>query len=95
MSFAFGPVLWILLLLLLLIPGVYLLITSRRHRRTGAEPRCGHCGYNLTASETNRCPECGQLFIEAGIVKGSPSRSRARVVGGLALSLLPRAFAGL
>ncbi|MCC6358212.1 MAG: hypothetical protein IT450_05680 [Phycisphaerales bacterium] len=31
-------------------------------------PRCGHCGYNLTGAPGNRCPECGKLFIEAGVV---------------------------
>lgn len=31
-------------------------------------PRCGGCGYNLTGAPSNRCPECGSLFVEAGIM---------------------------
>ncbi len=44
-------------------------IRSRRGREAG--PRCGNCEYNLTGATGNRCPECGQLFVEAGVIKGS------------------------
>lgn len=44
-------------------------------------PRCGNCGYNLTGAPGNRCPECGKLFIEAGvIVRSDIRRSRWRVL---------------
>ncbi len=39
-------------------------LTPNRSR----EPRCGHCNYNLTGATSNRCPECGLLFIEAGVI---------------------------
>ncbi len=45
--------------------GVFLFASSRRTETGG--PRCGACGYNLTGSQSNRCPECGKLFIEAGV----------------------------
>ncbi|GMU82570.1 MAG: hypothetical protein AMXMBFR47_24410 [Planctomycetota bacterium] len=53
-------------------------------------PRCGHCGYNLTGAPGNRCPECGWLFIDAGVIvrsdrRRSPWRS---VVVRLALVVL-------
>ena len=63
----------------------------------------GRCGYNLTGSESNRCPECGTLFIEAGVTLGNPSPKRARwvlvslivlsilFVGGIGLSVSYRA----
>lgn len=48
-----------------------------RQRRSAdpAAPRCGRCGYDLTGAAANRCPECGALFIEAGVI--SP-RARGR-----------------
>ncbi len=42
-------------------------------------PHCGHCQYNLTGIEDNRCPECGWLFIEAGVkIVGEGSRGRRK-----------------
>ena len=47
-------------------------------------PLCGQCGYDLTGSEGNRCPECGLLFIEAGVTfqrdKGARGRQLRRNV---------------
>ena len=37
-------------------------------------PKCGFCGYNLTGQIGNCCPECGKLFIEAGVEIGRESR---------------------
>ncbi len=72
--------------------GFYLIRSARRRR--GTEPRCGHCGYNLTGSLSDRCPECGLRFIEAGVVKGSPA-SRVRLWIGLALIMMAPLFGGL
>jgi hypothetical protein len=43
---------------------------------SGSFPRCGQCGYNLTNATSNRCPECGLLFIEAGVIV--PNRVKER-----------------
>lgn len=67
--------------------GVYLIRTS--HRRVGSEPTCGQCGYNLTGSESNRCPECGMLFIDAGVIKGRTVGTRRRLWTGITLILVP------
>ena len=67
-------------------------MAARRQR--GTEPRCGECGYNLTGSLSDRCPECGLRFVEAGVVKGSPA-SRVRLWFGLALLMLYPLFGGL
>ena len=65
-------------LLVGVVAGVVVLIKAQRRERT--DPTCGQCGYNLTGSESNRCPECGTLFIEAGVTLGNPSPKRARRV---------------
>ncbi len=43
---------------------------------SAATPRCGNCGYDLTGAPSNRCPECGRLFIEAGVIVRRPRRRR-------------------
>ncbi|MCH8881548.1 MAG: hypothetical protein IID34_16910 [Planctomycetes bacterium] len=85
------------------VAGVAVLIKGQRRRGEGTDPTCGQCGYNLTGSESNRCPECGTLFIEAGVTLGNPSPKRPRwilaslivlailLVGGIGLSLSYRA----
>ena len=91
----------ILVVLMFVGVGIAALLKSRRHE--GTDPTCGQCGYNLTGSESNRCPECGTLFIEAGVILGNPSPKRARwvlvslvvllilFVGGIGLSVSYRA----
>ncbi len=76
---------------------VLALMFGFRRRTAGDGPRCGNCGYNLTGSQSNRCPECGKLFIEAGIItKPPPSHSkRAVVIAGLTLVILFATFTSL
>lgn len=64
--------------------GIYLIVTSRR-AVGGNGPQCGSCGYNLTGSASNRCPECGVLFIEAGVVMQVARSSRVRLWVGVGL----------
>ncbi len=80
----------ILVVLLLIGAGVVVLIKAQRRGREGTDPTCGQCGYNLTGSESNRCPECGTLFIEAGVTLGNPAPKRARwvLVSLIVLSIL-------
>ena len=75
-------------LLVGVVAGVVVFIKGRR--REGTDPTCSRCGYDLTGSESNRCPECGTLFIEAGVTMGNPSSKRPRWVWGswLVLSIL-------
>ena len=70
--------------------GIYLIVSSRA--RGGSSPRCGHCQYNLTGSESNRCPECGRLFIEAGVVKQQRAVSRPRFWIGVAVLCIASFF---
>ena len=65
------------------VAGIYLIATSRR--TVGLGPRCGHCQYNLTGSTANRCPECGRLFIEVGVVMQASRTSRVRRWVGIGL----------
>ena len=67
-----------ILVVLLLVGVVVALLAIRKTLPTGEpDPTCGRCGYNLTGSVSNRCPECGALFIEAGVILGTPSPRRA------------------
>lgn len=51
-------------------------------------PQCGHCGYDLIGAESNRCPECGLLFIEAGVTFGRDAAGgRRRISRAIVLVL--------
>ena len=67
--------------------GIYLIATSRRS--VGSGPRCGHCQYNLTGAPSNRCPECGRLFIEVGVITSPVTSLRKRRRIGIVLIVLP------
>jgi len=34
-------------------------------------PQCGRCGHILTEARANRCPGCGVLFLDGGVVAGA------------------------
>ncbi len=74
--------------------GVILVVAALTRPKRSVEPgpHCGHCGYNLTGAPSNRCPECGKLFIEAGVVMGlrGPTRRRTRLV--IAAAVVPLVF---
>jgi hypothetical protein len=71
-----------------LVAGAVVMILGLRRGPTTA--RCGRCRYDVSASVgggSDRCPECGALFVEAGIIP--PRRRRpALVVIGAAMLLL-------
>ena len=74
---------------------VVVMVASRRKADTNL-PRCGNCGYNLTGAPSNRCPECGRLFIEAGVVVKQPRPvASRRVIWGLMLVLVGFAVLGV
>lgn len=70
-----------------------ILLYAARPRGHAANPRCGHCGYNLTGAPANRCPECGRLFIDVGVIPPYPAAGQKRLprilvvllLGGIAL----------
>ena len=61
---------------------VFILWCAWMGNRSGDDgaPRCAGCGYDLTSCDartTERCPECGVIILETGIVRGR-GRGRAR-----------------
>jgi flagellar basal body-associated protein FliL len=66
MSHAMVLVVFVLVLVLALLGAVWWIL--RRRGAYDSTPRCGRCGYNLTGNTGNRCPECGAMFVEAGVV---------------------------
>lgn len=82
---------WMLVMLLapvLFIAVAVAVITAKSRQQTPTGPLCGNCGYNLTGSTTNRCPECGELFVDAGIIKHQPPQARKGVVVALVIACL-------
>src|SRR5262245_33258446 len=57
-----------------------LITLGLRGHRYGETPYCGACGYNLTGSVAERCPECGSTFLERDVVFGQQTR-RPVVIG--------------
>jgi len=66
------PLVLSVFLLGLLVGFTLLILRSRRSGGrpipAGPEPRCGKCGYAVTALTTFRCPECGEDLRVAGII---------------------------
>lgn len=96
-----GPNLLLLLLaipLLLLAIGSVLLLFALWPRRRGDAPHCRRCGYDLTANESRRCPECGAgLIVPRSIVRGVARRRRAHIAFALVMigvGLIPLGLLG-
>lgn len=49
---------------------ILMMVANSRHQRL-RHPSCGACGYNLTGhpDPSAKCPECGGLFLNVGIVR--------------------------
>jgi predicted RNA-binding Zn-ribbon protein involved in translation (DUF1610 family) len=94
-----STLIWLVLPLIVgaLVGGLIVLAAGRARprRRASDVPQCGACGYNLTGAPANRCPECGALFIEAGVTFLDPQRGsrlrRRRLLLGLTAFVI---FAG-
>jgi len=88
---------FVIALLVILIPlaiGIALVVKSRG--KGLGYPACGTCRYDLSASvgTTDRCPECGLLFVTAGIVPPHGQRQPALLWMGVALLALSLGCAG-
>lgn len=43
--------------------------------------RCEHCDYNLTGLSENRCPECGNTFLQDGFTTPSRTAQKYAAIG--------------
>jgi hypothetical protein len=57
-------------------------------KRTGHEPHCRRCGYNLTGTPGDRCSECGATLNDRTIVHGTRQRRAWHVVSAAVLLLI-------
>ncbi|MBN1341422.1 MAG: hypothetical protein JXQ73_02015 [Phycisphaerae bacterium] len=76
------------LLSLFALMGVVLLVRGLRARVVATAPHCRGCGYNLTALSSERCPECGGVIADIGVVSEKRTRRYGLALVGL-LALLP------
>lgn len=65
--------------------GAVLLAFGLRGRKVDDFPYCRKCRYNLTGLTSERCPECGSLTADVGVVMGRRQRRRKLIVAGLVL----------
>lgn len=67
------------------------LLNSRRLRRSRGYPACGRCRYDVTGTlgRSERCPECGSLLAEVGVIPRHGHIGAADCVNGAMLMTLP------
>jgi hypothetical protein len=72
------------LTLVLLARAVWYAVRVRRMQLSDVEPRCGRCGYIIAPLLGGRCPECGGMLRDVGVLTPS-ARRRPYPLGRLAL----------
>ena len=62
----------------------------RLRSKSPNHPACGRCGYDVTATvgHSDRCPECGALFIEVGIVPPAGPTAERRATSKVVVVVL-------
>jgi hypothetical protein len=73
---------------ILVLAGFILLFKGLRGRRIAHAPRCRKCRYDLTGLTSARCPECGGLVAEVGVITHHRQRYPGYILASLVL-LLP------
>jgi hypothetical protein len=68
--------------------GLLLLAFGLWPRRRGDTPYCRKCGYRLTGLTSERCPECGRLLADDGVVHGEVRRKPLLAVLSIFLLIL-------
>ncbi|NLE59247.1 MAG: hypothetical protein GX616_12865, partial [Planctomycetes bacterium] len=67
------------------IAGLLLLAFGLRGRKVDDFPYCRKCRYNLTGLTGQRCPECGSVTTEVGVILGQRRRRWKLIAAGLVL----------
>lgn len=89
---------FLMIFLLLILPiaiGIALILTSRRGGL--GFPACGACQYDLsgTVGSSERCPECGALYVKVGILPPHGPKKTIRMWTGIAMLAVPLTCFGL
>ncbi len=71
-----------IVLMFVVIAGVKVLLSGFRGRRVGDTPVCCKCEYDLRATDSKRCPECGLRFSANSVLYGRLVRNYVLVVVG-------------
>lgn len=81
---------FLLLMLLPIIGGIVLIVTSRK--RGKGYPACGQCGYDVSGTlgtTVARCPECGGDFGVVGILPAKSRTNKSALWIGVAMVIVP------
>lgn len=71
---------------------LFLIAKALWRSRAGTTPYCAECGYNLTGSHSERCPECGVRIGRWTVERGEPAIDLRKLAAGFLILLIVAAL---